>query len=173
MRAIAREAGCSPAKPYSYFDGKKGILAATRARCFEDFSDFVEYRLEDVEGAEPRLLAQARAYVEFARRWPQSFKIMFDFRLADEEDYPELRSSVRRSWSLLRSSVQAALDAGVVEGDGDDLAHLMWSGLHGIAALENSGAPGPDWDADRLTIPMIEALIDAHRPESNDIKRQD
>lgn len=168
MRAIASQVGCSPAKPYSYFDGKKGILAATRARCFEEFSDFVERRLADAEGAEARLHAQARAYMEFARRRPQSFEIMFDFRLADAEGYPELRASVRRSWNLLRSGVQTALDAGAIEGDVDDLAHLMWSGLHGIAALENSGAPGPDWDADRLTIPMIDALIDAHRPESKD-----
>lgn len=166
MRAIAREMECSPAKPYSYFDGKDGIFSATRARCFAVFTDFVEENLDGVEDPEQALRVQATSYVAFARQQPKRFQMMFDLRLPNAEDDPLMREAVRRSWGLLRDGVQRAIDAGVLVGDADALAHLMWSGVHGIAALEHSGAPGPDWDAETLVLPMIDSLIEAHRPDS-------
>ena len=167
MRAIADKVGCSPAKPYSYFEGKEEILAATRARCFEQFADYIEQKLEGIDDPEQLLRTKAEEYVEFARRQPHAFQIMFDLDQASIDDYPELRSSIRRSWNILRRGVQAAIDAGILEGDVDEIADLMWSGVHGIAALEQAGTPGPDWNPEALTGPMIESIITAHRPSDD------
>lgn len=167
MRAIAEEVGCSPAKPYSYFDGKRGIFAATRARCFQQFSDHVEDWIDGIDDPEAALRAQATAYIEFARNEPHAFQIMFDLEQAAVDENPELRSSIRRSWNILRGCVADAIDAGVLQGNLDEIAHLMWSGVHGIAALEQAGTPGPKWDPAALIEPMMNSLIVAHQPDGD------
>ena len=168
MRGLAERVGCSPAKPYSYFDGKDAILAATRARCFERFADYIETELNGVDDPEEALRVQSSGYLEYAREKPHEFQLMFDLDQDSADPYPDLRAAVRRSWGLVRSSVEDAIDAGVVDADTDEFAQLLWSGTHGIAALEVSGTPGPEWDARQLAEPMVDSLIDAHRHSNSD-----
>jgi AcrR family transcriptional regulator len=168
LRAIADEVGCSAAKIYTYFDGKEAILAATRAECFTRFADFIEDRLEGVDDPETVIFVQGRSYLEFARRQPYAFKIMFTLDRAPAEEFPEIRYSIRRSWDIVRSAVRNAVAAGILEGDVDQIADLLWSGIHGIATLDLAGTPGPDWDPSALAESMFMALIDAHRPADSD-----
>ena len=173
MRAIADEAGCSPAKPYSYFDDKEAILAATRARCFHKLSDYIEERLDGTEDPEEALRVQTRHYLEFARSQPHAFQIMFALDQASAREFPEIRSAIRRSWGIVRGSVQEAIDAGVIDADLGEFAELIWSGIHGIATLELAGTPGPEWDSQALVEPMLDALIAAHQPTEDSTEPTD
>lgn len=166
-RAIADEVGASPAKMYTYVDGKEEILAAARAKCFSDFTEFVEGRIEGIEDPEEVLLVQGRTYLEYAKRRPNAFKIMFTLDRASAEDFPEIRNSIQRSWNLVRSAVEDAVDAGVLAGDVNQIADLLWSGIHGIATLELAGTPGPDWEPDPLVESMFRSLIEGHRPDDD------
>ena len=168
LRGIADEVGCSAAKLYSYFDGKEAILAAVRAKCFRCFAGFMEDRLEGVDDPETALFVQGRSYLEYARRQPYAFKMMFTLDRASAEDFPEIQPAIGRSWNIVREGVREAVDADVLAGDVDQLAELLWSGIHGIATLDLAGTPGPKWDPGTLTESMLLALIDAHRPEQTD-----
>lgn len=168
LRAIADEVGCSPAKMYNYFDDKEEILAAARATCFMRFADFIEDRVDETEDPETVLLVQARSYLEYARRQPYAFKIMFTLDQASAEDFPEIRSSIRRSWNIVRGAVREAVEAGALAGDVEKIADLLWSGVHGIATLDLAGTPGPEWDPGPLAESMFLALIEAHRPDDRD-----
>ena len=39
----------------------------------------------------------------------------------------------------MRDVVEEAIEAGVLKGDPDIVAHLYWSGIHGLVALHLSG----------------------------------
>ncbi|MFW5966436.1 MAG: TetR/AcrR family transcriptional regulator [Persicimonas sp.] len=168
LRAIADQLGCSAAKIYNYFDGKEAILAATRAECFRRFADFIEDRLEGVEDPETVLFVQGRSYLEYARRQPHAFKIMFTLDRAPAEEFREIRRAIRRSWNIVRRGVRQAVEAGVLVGSVDEIADLLWSGIHGITTLDLAGTPGPEWDPSALADSMFLALIDAHRPDHCD-----
>ena len=55
----------------------------------------------------------------------------------------------------MKGAVTQAIEAGVLTGDPNVVAHLLWSGLHGIVALHLAGMLhlGLDFDA------LVEAFI--------------
>ena len=126
---------------------------------------------------EKRLRAMARCYVDFARREPHAYRIMFEMNpLTGVERYPELVAQQMRGWEPLLRGVTAAVDAGLLAGEPAHLAHVFWAAVHGIASLHLAGTytllgsrPGykdvrvelivsPDSDAPRVFIACKEPV---------------
>ena len=141
LRALAAELDVSPMTPYRYFRDKADIFAAVRAAGFHRFADAQESAFAAESDPERRLRALARSYVEFARREPHAYRIMFEMSpLQDMARYPELVAQQIRGWEPLLLAVGAAVDAGLLAGDATHLAHVFWAGVHGIASLYLTGA---------------------------------
>ncbi|HWP65331.1 MAG TPA: TetR/AcrR family transcriptional regulator [Candidatus Limnocylindria bacterium] len=140
LRALAAELAVSPMTPYRYFRDKAAIFAAVRAAGFRRFADAQEATYAAESDPERRLRAMARSYLEFARREPHAYRIMFEMNpLGSAEEYPALAAEQIRGWEPLRRGVQAAIDAGLLEGDATHLAHVFWAAVHGIASLYLAG----------------------------------
>ena len=166
MRAIAEAMGCSRTLPYRYFEGKEEIFLEVRARCFEQLIEHQRGAFESAEQPIERIHALGSGYLEFARERRHAFAIMYDLYEVDVPSYPKLAKVIERAWRLLAAAIKGAIDAGELDGTTNNLSRLLWSGIHGIAVLEHGGrlGPGPT-PADALMRPMIDALIQAHRPE--------
>lgn len=137
MRALANGVGCSPMTPYRYFDNKAAIFAAVGSLAANQFADALEASIEGVSGARARLRALAQAYARFALEHPHAYRIMFEL---DRGTRPEIDPGEDlRSWKVMHGEVEAAVAADVLQGDPDVLAHLLWSGMHGIVALHLTG----------------------------------
>ncbi|RZJ08327.1 MAG: TetR family transcriptional regulator, partial [Rubrivivax sp.] len=78
LRDVARGAGVSHAAPYHHFAGLPELLAALAARSFQQLGAAMQAGV-DAHPADARdqLLAIATAYVDFARRRPARFRLMF------------------------------------------------------------------------------------------------
>jgi AcrR family transcriptional regulator len=136
LRALAAELDVSPMTPYRYFRDKADIFAAVRAAGFRRFADAQEAAFAAESDPERRLRAMARSYVDFARREPHAYRIMFEMNpLQDVTQYPELAAQQIRGWEPLLRGVEAAIDAGLLAGDATHLAHVFWAAVHGIASL--------------------------------------
>lgn len=139
LRALAAELGCSPMTPYRYFDNKEAIFDAVREAAFERFAEAQANAVRS--NAEPldRLRCLARAYVRFALDEPYAYRIMFEL------DPPEARlpepelGSEHRAWRVMRDTVGDAVACGAMTGDPTTLAHLAWSGVHGLVSLHLAG----------------------------------
>jgi AcrR family transcriptional regulator len=173
MRAIAEAMGCSRTLPYRYFEGKEEIFLEVRARCFEQLIEHQRAAFESVDGPIERIHALGSGYLEFARDRRHAFAIMYDLYEVDIPAYPKLAEVIDRAWRLLAGVIGEAIDAGELDGATGDLSRLLWSGIHGIATLEHGGrlGPGPH-PADALMRPMIDALIQAHRPAGHPSTQQ-
>lgn len=137
MRALANGLGCSPMTAYRYFDNKAAIFDAVASVAANQFADALEHSIADVSGPRARLRAIAKAYAQFALEHSHAYRIMFELSRGEraETDHAE----DLRSWNVMHHAVEAAVAADVLEGHPDVLAHLLWSGMHGIVALHLSG----------------------------------
>ena len=167
LRTLARELGCSHATPYRYFKDKAEIFALVRADGFRRFAAFLQARLARCEGAEEGLHALAHGYFDFAQQQSAAFTVIFEMGQPSAATYPFVDEAGFASWSVLRSAVGAAIDEGVVVGDSELLAHVMWAGIHGVASLQLAGKMTVGRRAEEVVDAMVTALIRAHRPTAD------
>jgi AcrR family transcriptional regulator len=165
LRALATELGVSAMTPYRYFRDKDDIFAAVRAGGFRRFADAQEAAYAAESDPERRLRALARSYVEFGRREPHAYRIMFEMNpLTGVERYPELVAQQIRGWEPLHRGVTAAIASGALAGDAAHLAHVFWAGVHGIVSLHLAGAYKLiEEDLDHIVDAMETTLFEGNR----------
>ena len=138
MRALATDLGCSPMTPYRYFENKAQIFAAVQSAAFARFAAALEDKDRDDVSHPRRLRAMCWAYVDFALEEPHAYRIMFELDQSKVPDHTDKMQDLR-SWTFMHTAVEEAVAAGALSGDPDVLAHLLWSGVHGLVALHLSG----------------------------------
>lgn len=159
LRAIASEVGCSPMTPYRYFQSKEEIFAVVRAEAFRRFADAQEKGIRGIDDPTLRLHALGRVYVDFAKQDPQSYRLMFELGQAPVTNNAELLVEGERAWRVIRDSVARAVEAGVLDGDPDTLAHVFWASVHGLVSLALAGKLELGRSLDDLVEPVMSMLI--------------
>jgi AcrR family transcriptional regulator len=138
LRAIARQAGVSHGAPRNHFPTLGSLLAAVAASGFRDLIASVDRHvgaLDDHAGARERLAASGRGYVDFAVTNPGVFSVMFRPERLDRSD-PAYQEAAIASFGQLAGLVAEAQAAGYQpDVDTTQLASVVWSTVHGLAAL--------------------------------------
>lgn len=143
LRAIAAEAGTSTTAIYSLFGGKADLF---RELYLEGFRRLAT-RLADVPaGGDPltRISRVGEAYIRSALASPHLYNVMFGPPLAEFCASPEDAVFALGTLQVLIDAVQSAIDAGMLAGDADRIATILWAGNHGVASLGIAGMLGPD-----------------------------
>jgi AcrR family transcriptional regulator len=133
LRAVARQAGVSPAAPYHHFKDKGELLEAVAAEGWAVLGGEMMAAMEDaasVPDPTPVLLA----YVHFARTRPALYRIMFD-GARSAESLPFLTDAPEGSpFALLRERLALADDCRTVAEIELAIA-ASWSAVHGLAEM--------------------------------------
>ena len=166
LRSIAAEVGCSAMTPYRYFEGKDEIFALVRAAAFRRFAEQQEAAITHIKSPERKLRALGIAYVEFALDEPDAYRLMFELHQDSASDHPELLEEGMRAWLPMRNAVAESIDAGVLEGDPDTVAHVFWAAVHGLVSLELAGKLNLGRDLASLVAPMQETMFTGNSPRS-------
>lgn len=145
LRDVARGAGVSHAAPYHHFAGLPELLAALAERSFQQLGAAMQAGVDAHPGdAREQLLAIATAYVDFARRRPARFRLMFGPVLASRHQHPGLDRAAEASFRVLLEAA-TRFDA----ASGPLIALTGWSLAHGLSHLSLDAAfaglplPGP------------------------------
>lgn len=172
MRRIADAVEYSPASLYLYFQNRDDIAAHL---CAEGLRAFYEFLRTRVGSDEP--IAQnhqfAQAYVAFAKAEPEAYRIslMVDHRYTDavaRATTPEVQEGIEAGLKVLDLGAQALrrLHAEGRLRDGADaalLAHVIWSGLHGMVSLHltlpNFPLPSPELAATALVDSVLSGAL--------------
>lgn len=134
LRAVAREAGVSPAAPYHHFKDKCDLLAAVASEGWHELGEaIVKAR---AAATEPRrgLSEIGFAYVTFARANPNLYRLMYD-TACDQEDMPDHAKDESSGWGQVRASLLAV---GMDPGDELELklaTIASWCAAHGVAEM--------------------------------------
>jgi AcrR family transcriptional regulator len=163
LRAIAEALGCSPMTPYRYFADKDEIFAAVRAAAYDRFAAAQEAAVASSDDPIGRLSALGDAYVRFALEEPQAYRLMFGLSQPNPDAYPDLRRAELRAWAPLRASIAGAIEAGLLEGDPDTLAHVFWAATHGLVSLHLAGKLVLGRTFEDLLGPVLQTLVRGNR----------
>ena len=143
LREAARAVGVSPAAAYRHFTDKGALLAVLASQGFVRLATAMEEAMA-AAGKDPvaRLRANGRAYVEFARREPALFGLMFGPYGAGGP-HPVSGTGPKTGLSAFQL-LQRALDDLVLDGlmsakRRAGAESLLWSSVHGLATLANAG----------------------------------
>jgi AcrR family transcriptional regulator len=164
LRAVADEVGTSAMTPYRYFRDKADIFAAVRTAAYERFADAQEQAAATPGAPAERLAALGRAYARFALEDSDGYRLMFELAQPDPDGYPALRDAEMRAWSPLRKATAAAIEAGVLAGDPDTVANVLWAGLHGLVSLSLARKLVHGKDVEALLAPMLGTLFRGNLP---------
>lgn len=172
LRALAKELGCSHATPYRYFDGKEGIFAAVRIEGFRRFAAALRAGVEENADPQERLNGLAWAYFRFSKEQSSAFRVIFGMGQPEIDSYPGVRTAAKDAWSVVLQVVGEAIDAGVIYGDVEEVAHTAWASVHGVATLHLSHKLAMGRSAEAMLPAAIEALLRAYpgREPSGDPK---
>ncbi len=135
LRAVAREAGVSPAAPYHHFKDKSELLDAVA----QEGWDMLEEKMAEAKGqavGHAQLNALGVAYVCFARDNPALYRVMYD-SARDKEMLPiDLQDGDQDSaYCMVRNTMieQGADPAHEVDLELATIA--AWCGGHGLAEM--------------------------------------
>lgn len=159
LRTITEELHCSRMTPYRYFKDKADIFAAVRTSAYQRFAASQEKAAADTREPVARLIALGKAYVAFAVDQPHAYRLMFELAQPDPDEHPDLRDAEAQAWAPIRNGIQAAVDAGLLEGDPRILAHTFWGGVHGIVSLHLAGKLVHGATLEELAEPMLVQLF--------------
>ena len=164
-RKVAEEAETSTPAVYELFGDKAGLV---REMFFEGFRALFHSFEGLAPSADPRrdLLDVVRAFRAFVREHAMLSQVMFsrpftDFDPGHEEQ--KAGSSVRQ---FIVARVRRCVEAGVIEGNEADVAHVLVSMIQGLAATEAAGWLGTSKaSVDRRWELAFRAVLDGLAPE--------
>src|SRR4051812_31489326 len=88
LRAVAREAGVSPAAPYHHFKDKNELLEAVAHEGWHELDAALAKARASTDEARTRMTNLGVAYVCFARDNPALYRVMYD-RSRDKDALPD------------------------------------------------------------------------------------
>ena len=135
LRAVAREAGVSPAAPYHHFKDKGELLEAVADESWDLLNQQMTAAKADQSSIRDKLTALGVAYVRFARDNPALYRIMYD-RTRDQADLPgHVLAKTDSAYCQVRDTLA---EAGVATEDAQEIelaTIAAWCAAHGLAEM--------------------------------------
>jgi len=134
LRAVAREAGVSPAAPYHHFKDKAELLDAVAQEGWDMLNVAMAEAKDGAQGGE-KLTALGIAYVCFARENPALYRVMYD-AARDKEALPEeMNESGDSAYCKVRDTMIELGADPAAETDLELATTAAWCAAHGLAEM--------------------------------------
>jgi AcrR family transcriptional regulator len=159
LRAVAREAGVSPAAPYHHFKDKGDLLAAVASEGWQELGEAIVKARGEAPDPRHGLNEIGFAYVTFARANPNLYRLMYD-TACDQEDMPDHAKDESSGWGQVRASLLAV---GMDPGNELELklaTIAAWCAAHGVAEMVGFKEFGPLKQALGGEAALVRAILD-------------
>jgi AcrR family transcriptional regulator len=133
LRAVAREAGVSPAAPYHHFRDKGELLDAVAHEGWV-MLDAAMAEAKAMAARSDLLLSIGVAYVSFAREHPALYRVMYDTARSNEA-LPSQQADAESAYCSVRATM---IEMGADPDAATDLelsTIAAWCGAHGLAEM--------------------------------------
>lgn len=143
LRRLAKEVGVTPSAVYNHFADKDSLMLAIKIRLYEDLNRFFDTRCDNSADPEQTLLETCYAYFRFSQEQPARFLFLFNSVLPLERSTQEFIEVACKSLVRTRKLIFRIFEKYNVPCNEEDVVNttlLIWSQLHGIVLLRNSGS---------------------------------
>lgn len=135
LRAVAREAGVSPAAPYHHFKDKGELLDAVAQQGWDILNVSMTAARASADSVQDKLTSLGVAYVQFARDHPALYRVMYDAS-RDKADLPaHFHADNDSAYCQVRDTL---IEAGAAAHDEIELelaTNAAWCAAHGLAEM--------------------------------------
>jgi len=145
LRRLSKEVGVTPSAVYNHFADKNALLLAIKIRIYQSFNKFFAEYCKDTESPDKALIDMCLAYFHFSRKYPAQFRFIFSSPIPSEWSTHEIVDVSCRCIVKARSLVFAIHEKYQLHCSEEEVVNstlLIWSQLHGIVTLRNSGLIG-------------------------------
>ncbi len=159
LRAIAKELGWSATALYRYYDNKESLVAAIRADGFKEIQAVIAEAHEVASSGVDAGANGMRAYVRFAVEKKAVYQLMYELDQGDVAELPIVRKERRAAFAAAE-----AIAADIIQENGlsftkNELAHLMWVAVHGLAALQVASQLDLGMTGEEVIDPLIQTFM--------------
>ncbi len=170
LRAVAREAGVSPAAPYHHFKDKSELLDAVAEEGWRELGVAIGKGRGGAASPKMAMIEIGVAYVSFARQNPALYRLMYQ-AACDRKMMPDHAKDEDSAW---RHVAEAIIEAGADPADQQDMALAQiaaWCNVHGVAEMAGFKEFEPLKEALGGEEPFVRALLShvgifARRPKT-------
>ena len=161
-RRIAAEVGTSTTAIYSLIGSKQQLV---RQLYLEGFQRLTEHQEAVPRTDDPLadLIALGRAYHQSAIDSPYLYDVMFGSPVPEFTPTIEDAAFALGTLGMCVDAVGRCIDAGILVGDPDAIAHQMWALIHGITSLELRGMLGSTDEAAAHLAALFGAAVQGYR----------
>ena len=157
-RRLAERVEYSQPVLYSHFNGKNAIVSAVAIDGFSELAAHLRRARQAAPEPGQALRAVCRAYLDFATERPALYQAMFvlptDLKFASAETPPPLLAAFDEFVSCFRPDNKRR----------ELFAEVIWSALHGMAVLSDSGRIPPAGQEERLDFLITQIAGTPMRP---------
>jgi AcrR family transcriptional regulator len=137
LRAVAREAGVSPAAPYHHFKDKGELLDAVALEGWDALGEALQEAKKHVQPDQIVVSELGVAYVCFARDNPALYRVMYE-RSRDKDSLPDdMRENEESAYCLVRETFREIAGEGVSDMDIELATIAAWCAAHGLAEMSS------------------------------------
>ncbi|MFZ5670839.1 MAG: TetR/AcrR family transcriptional regulator [Pseudomonadota bacterium] len=135
LRAVAREAGVSPAAPYHHFKDKGELLDAVAHVGWDKLGEGMVGARARANDISTLMTEIGVAYVEFAQQHPALYRVMYDAS-RDKEMLPEgMQDNEDSAYCMVRDTFRKVAGPGVEDSDIELATIAAWCAAHGLAEM--------------------------------------
>ncbi|MBB2993140.1 AcrR family transcriptional regulator [Mycolicibacterium iranicum] len=161
IRSVAQRVGVTPPSIYLHFADKTALLDAVCGRYFEKLDEEMQAVAAACESPIDMLRAQGLAYVRFALKTPELYRIATMVH-GDPGSGVDLTLN-SSAFVHMRASVEALISEGSYPaGDPTTLALELWTAAHGVAAQLISRPYLPWGDVEEFADRVLRAMCLGH-----------
>jgi AcrR family transcriptional regulator len=140
IRDLARRLGVSHQAPYHHFPNRESLLAAIRDEGFDEFLATLRRARSAAADPERAIHALSYAYLDFARRRPHHYRLMFGDPAHNTPGDDSMPGSAAESFEELHGCVRDLQAMGrYPDRSSIDVAVSIWSWVHGLSLLHSQG----------------------------------
>jgi AcrR family transcriptional regulator len=134
LRAVAREAGVSPAAPYHHFKDKDELVLAVAREGFQRLKSAIAQTRASIKPGSERSSDMGLAYIKFALTHPALYRVMYD-SARREDAFPDDGAQDDSSFQSIHRAVQAMRGPEISETEVHLAAIAGWCLAHGLAEM--------------------------------------
>src|SRR5512142_1223509 len=159
LRAVAREAGVSPAAPYHHFKDKAELLTAVADEGWRRLDEVMAKAKAEAPSLRDTMTSLGVAYVCFARDNPALYRVMYD-TARDAEALPEhMQKGEDSAYCRVRDTLVEAGADGDAEVDLELATIAAWCAAHGLAEMAGFKQFEPLKEAVGGELPFLRAVF--------------
>ncbi|MBN8227524.1 TetR/AcrR family transcriptional regulator [Corallococcus macrosporus] len=167
MRKLADAVEYAPATLYLHFENRDAIARELCVRGFQELLAVLEPAAAVKDSAE-RLSRLADAYLAFALKHPETYRLIFmeDPKLSEGLFQDKQEGAGPKSFALLvRAFEDLKADGRALENTpAEGLAEVFWAGLHGIISLKLTCSGFQGAPAEALVKTLVATLVHDAKP---------